>query len=137
MKNKRNLTRLIVYHYVEKDLSADIRRASSWVLLGGGSLLCSLQKLTHSLLLSQGFFYPQFHESLSAQRNRIRTRSHLLHMQDPPNFWKAFQTHCISYCIFITQSGLTVCDSIAHQTPLSMGFSRQEYWSGLPFPSLI
>ena len=23
----------------------------------------------------------------------------------------------------------------AHQTPLSMGFSRQEYWSGLPFPS--
>ena len=22
-----------------------------------------------------------------------------------------------------------------HQTPLSMGFSRQEYWSGLPFPS--
>ena len=22
----------------------------------------------------------------------------------------------------------------AHQTPLSMGFSRQEYWSGLPYP---
>ena len=25
--------------------------------------------------------------------------------------------------------------TVAHQTPLSMGFSRQEYWSGLPFPS--
>ena len=25
--------------------------------------------------------------------------------------------------------------TIAYQTPLSMGFSRQEYWSGLPFPS--
>ena len=24
----------------------------------------------------------------------------------------------------------------AHQVPLSTGFSRQEYWSGLPFPSL-
>ena len=24
---------------------------------------------------------------------------------------------------------------IAHQAPLSMGFSRQEYWSGLLFPS--
>ena len=24
---------------------------------------------------------------------------------------------------------------VAHQAPLSMGFSRQEYWSGLPFPS--
>ena len=23
---------------------------------------------------------------------------------------------------------------IAHQAPLSMEFSRQEYWSGLPFP---
>ena len=25
--------------------------------------------------------------------------------------------------------------TIAHQAPLSMGFSRQEYWRGLPFPS--
>ena len=26
--------------------------------------------------------------------------------------------------------------TVARQAPLSMGFSRQEYWSGLPFPSL-
>ena len=25
--------------------------------------------------------------------------------------------------------------SIAHQAVLSTGFSRQEYWNGLPFPS--
>ena len=25
--------------------------------------------------------------------------------------------------------------TVAHQAPLSMGFSRQQYWSGLPFPS--
>ena len=24
--------------------------------------------------------------------------------------------------------------TVARQVPLSMGFSRQEYWSGLPFP---
>ena len=24
--------------------------------------------------------------------------------------------------------------AVAHQAPLSMGFSRQEYWSELPFP---
>ena len=24
--------------------------------------------------------------------------------------------------------------TVAHQAPLSMGFSRQEYWSALPFP---
>ena len=25
--------------------------------------------------------------------------------------------------------------TVAHQAPLSMGFPRQEYWSGLSFPS--
>ena len=25
--------------------------------------------------------------------------------------------------------------TVAHQAPPSMGFFRQEYWSGLPFPS--
>ena len=25
--------------------------------------------------------------------------------------------------------------TVAHQAPLSIEFSRQEYWSGLPFPS--
>ena len=25
--------------------------------------------------------------------------------------------------------------TVAHQVPLSMGFSRQEYWSGLSIPS--
>ena len=25
--------------------------------------------------------------------------------------------------------------TVTYQDPLSMGFSRQEYWSGLPFPS--
>ena len=25
--------------------------------------------------------------------------------------------------------------TVAHQAPLSIGFSRQEFWSGLPFPS--
>ena len=37
----------------------------------------------------------------------------------------------------LTQSCPTLCNpwTVAHQAPLSMGFSRQEYWSGLPFPS--
>ena len=38
----------------------------------------------------------------------------------------------------VTQSCPTLCnptDSNLHQAPPSMGFSRQEYWSGLPFPS--
>ena len=37
----------------------------------------------------------------------------------------------------LTQSCLTLCDlwTVARQGPLSMGFPRQESWSGLPFPS--
>ena len=27
--------------------------------------------------------------------------------------------------------------TVAYQAPLSMGFSRQEYWSGVPLPSLM
>ena len=35
------------------------------------------------------------------------------------------------------QSCPTLCNPMtaAHQAPLSLGFSRQEHWSGLPFPS--
>ena len=41
-----------------------------------------------------------------------------------------------SMCL-VAQSSLTLCDpwTVAHQAPLSMGFPRQEYWSGLPFSS--
>ena len=37
----------------------------------------------------------------------------------------------------VTQSYLTLSTpwTVAYQAPPSMGFSRQEYWRGLPFPS--
>ena len=37
----------------------------------------------------------------------------------------------------VTQSCRTLCYpwTVVHQAPLSMEFSRQDYWSGLPFPS--
>ena len=37
----------------------------------------------------------------------------------------------------VAQSCPTLCNpwTVAHQASLSMGFSRQEYWSGSPFPS--
>jgi len=37
----------------------------------------------------------------------------------------------------VAQSCPPLCDptDCSPQAPLSMGFSRQEYWSGLPFPS--
>ena len=51
-----------------------------------------------------------------------------------------YSTRSGSYCESeseVAQSCLTLCDpwTVAHQAPPSTGFSRQEYWSGLPFPS--
>ena len=47
-------------------------------------------------------------------------------------------TACTFYCscCLLAQSCPTLCDpmDITCQAPLSMGFSRQEYCSGLPFP---
>ena len=38
-------------------------------------------------------------------------------------------SHFSCVCLFVTLW------TVAHQASLSMGFCRQEYWSGLPFPS--
>ena len=49
--------------------------------------------------------------------------------------------HCLTSLLWqgllyylVTQSCATPW-TVAHQAPLPMGFLRQEYWSGLPFPS--
>ena len=45
-------------------------------------------------------------------------------------------SQCVKVNVLVTQLCPTLCNpmDIAHQAPLSMGFFRQEYWSGLPFP---
>ena len=55
-------------------------------------------------------------------------------MQNLKNI-KCIETRSITHNE-VAQLCLTLCnpmDSSLHQAPLSMGFSRQEYWSGLPF----
>ena len=40
--------------------------------------------------------------------------------------------------VLVDQSCPTLCDPVDYislQAPLSMGFTKQEYWSGLQFPS--
>ena len=50
-------------------------------------------------------------------------------------FWKVPTKMCV--CAMLLQSCPTLGDSMdgSPVAPLSMGFSRQENWSGLPFPS--
>ena len=53
------------------------------------------------------------------------------------NFWQRIGTFLIVSCEgSVTHSCLTLSipHTVAHQAPLSVGFLRQEYWSGLPFP---
>ena len=77
-------------------------------------LFCCFDHLLHSLLFASELFLHYTH---------IYTHY----------FWVcAVCVHTKSF-----QSCPAFCNSMDcyHQAPLSMGFSRQEYWSGLPFPS--
>ena len=50
----------------------------------------------------------------------------------------SFVSDFIACCCLVAKPCLTLCDPvdyISHQALLSMGFPRQEYWRGLPFPS--
>ena len=47
-------------------------------------------------------------------------------------------SHLINVCVLSCFSPVQLCATlwtVARQVPLSIGFSRQEYWSGLPCPS--
>ena len=58
-----------------------------------------------------------------------------------PTWGHAFAVVCVCVCVYARAHTLSCVQlfatpwTVAHQVPLSMGFSREEYWSGLPFPS--
>ena len=52
-------------------------------------------------------------------------------------YYVSFFSKCVCMCVqLVAHSCLTLWYpwTTVHQAPLSMGFSRQEYWSGLPCP---
>ena len=44
---------------------------------------------------------------------------------------------CVCVCVSLILSNSATPWTVACQAPLSREFSRQEYWSGLPFPSPV
>ena len=58
----------------------------------------------------------------------------------PDNWDSSFGLHalldmCVCVCVLTRVQLFADPWTIAHQTPLSVGIPRQEYWSGLPFPT--
>ena len=49
-------------------------------------------------------------------------------------FDKLFLFYFVTCSVASVMSNSATQWTVAHQAPLSMGFSRQEYWSGLTFP---
>ena len=52
-----------------------------------------------------------------------------------PLFLGALLDYCGGGLVANSRPTLAIPWTVACQAPLSMGFSRQEYWGGLPFPS--
>ena len=82
--------------------------------------------------------------SNSVQPHR-RQPTRLPHPWDSPGKNTGVGCHFLLQCMKVksesevAQSCLTLRDpwTAAFQAPLSMGCSRQEYWSGVPLPSLL
>ena len=49
--------------------------------------------------------------------------------------WHTFSLGNVLACMFSHSVCLTLCRPVDLQVLLSMGLPRQEYWSGLPFPT--
>ena len=92
----------------------------------------TLWTIAHRAPLSMGFF----------------RQEHWSGLPGPPHSWHMIQQLCswVSWKLCIKDANLTENQSlshvqlfatlwtVAHPTPLSMEFSRQKYWNGLPFP---
>ena len=84
-------------------------------------------------------------QSCPTVRPHRRQPTRLPHPWDSPGKNTGMGCHFLLQCMKVksesevAQSCPTLATpwTAAHQAPPSMGFSRQEYWSGVPLPSLI
>ena len=71
----------------------------------------------------------------SGVSRQLQGSAQLLHSRNKlgqRSFW--LQGGCVWAQLFSLGQLFVIPWTIAHHVPLSMGLSRQEYWSGLPFP---
>ena len=90
----------------------------------------------HNKLICPPRPQPQALSSLRVLRLRERQGHH----QAKPTFIPSSSSRLTAPLLLLLSrfSRVQLCatpETAAHQAPLSLGFSRQEHWSGLPFPS--
>ena len=113
---------------------ASLSVTNSWSLLKLMSIE-SVMPSNHLILCHPPLLLPSLFPSI-----RVFSNESVLHIRWA-NYW-SFSLLLAWFVLNIhqglcAQSCPTLSDPMdcSHQTPLSMGFSRQEYWSGLSFPS--
>ena len=110
-------------------------RNTSWEWTGGPDQWKRIYKLSHSLCLTLGnpmYYSPPGYSGRMLSVHGIlqaRTLEWVAISFSDTWKWKVKVKSLSRVPLFTTPW------TAAHQAPLSMGFSRQEYWSGLPLPS--
>ena len=73
------------------------------------------------------------------RKRQWNKRSNCQHLLDDQKSKGVLEKHLLLLLLLLSRfSRVRLCvtpQMAAHQAPPSLGFSRQEYWSGLPFPS--
>ena len=111
----------------------------------GSAQVLSLAILSTCVTVSSDIHIPSYSLLQFFTRYLFIKSSFLAILCKPTTFPNSFPgLSCFSFFIYLLLSEVKSLSSVqlfvtlwtvAHQAPPSMGFSRQEYWSGLPFPS--
>ena len=89
--------------------------------------ICSFDHLWDSCWISE------YTPTEMGEKSDIVTLSDKVLLNVAKKIW--FKWSSVLLLLLSHSSRVWLCSTAAHQAPPSLGFSRQEHWSGLPFPS--
>ena len=138
-------TRLLSWDSPGKNTGVGCRFLLQGIFLTKGSNLHLLHWQADSLPLSHLESPKSTRFQLKERERETHTHTHTRsNLQETGNL--QMRPGCLlrelkPHCVCVRAKSLQSCPNsatpwtVAHQAPLSMGFSREEYWSGLPSPS--
>ena len=125
--------------HVSPSVSVKTEVRASWLLLLDSISVCVHISNWHSLGPLPGSGYKGvwgFESSLFWWEAELKMKG-FLHLEDYEHkHEKMFSiTSQLLFSCWVLTDSVVMQWTVAHQAPLSMGFPKQGYWSGLPFPS--